>query len=154
MTAAQHRKHEKTLEKLALEYPGAYVEFPWGEKVVKVKGKIFIFLSVEAYGDKIPVGLRCTVKLPLSRHDALDCPFAKPTGYNLGKSGWVTAAFKATQSVPLDLLIDWMDESYRAVAPKKLIKELDGHAPASAPAPKAPAKKPKKRLSSPRKGAK
>lgn len=143
MTAAKHRKHEKTLTDIALSYPGAKLEFPWGEKVAKVKGKIFVFLSVDAYGDKIPVGLRCTVKLPHSRHEALDCPFAKPTGYNLGKSGWVTAAFKADQDVPLDLLISWMDESYRAIAPKKLIKELDF---AAAPAKPTPAKKKKNAL--------
>lgn len=143
MTAALHRKHEKTLTKLALAYPGAYEEFPWGEKVVKVNGKIFLFVSVDAYGDKIPEGLRCTVKLPHSRNEALDCPFAKPTGYGLGKSGWVSASFTVKQDVPLDLLIAWLDESYRAIAPKKLIKELDGGAPAAKSAPKRKAAKPR-----------
>jgi hypothetical protein len=32
--------------------------------------------------------------------------------------------------VVVDLLIAWLDESYRAVAPKKLVKSLDGGAPA------------------------
>ncbi len=137
MTAALHRKHEKTLTKLALAYPGAYEEFPWGEKVVKVNGKIFLFVSVDPYRDQIPFGLRCTMKLPVSRHEALDCPFAKPTGYGLGKNGWVSASFTEKQDVPLDLLIAWLDESSRAIAPKKLIKELDG----GAPSPKRLAKK-------------
>ena len=30
---------------LALSYPGAHEEFPWGERVVKVKGKVFVFLG-------------------------------------------------------------------------------------------------------------
>ena len=52
-------------------------------------------------------------------------PFTKPTGYNLGKSGWVTASFGAKAKPPLDVLEAWLDESYRAVAPKKLAAALD-----------------------------
>lgn len=134
-TSQKHRRHEKLLTKLALEYPGAHEEFPWGEKVIKVKGKIFFFVGINKAG-----GLGMTVKLPHSRGDALDCPFAKPTGYNLGKSGWVTASFQPNDSVPVDMLVHWLDESYRAVAPKKLVKLLDS--PDTAPAkPKAKKKK-------------
>jgi len=55
-----------------------------------------------------------------------DQPWAEPTGYGLGKSGWVSLSCKASQLPPLDLLRCWIEESYRAVAPKKLIAELDG----------------------------
>jgi hypothetical protein len=37
----------------------------------------------------------------------------------------VTATFAARDKVPLALLKEWLDESYRAQAPKKLIAELD-----------------------------
>jgi predicted DNA-binding protein (MmcQ/YjbR family) len=40
----------------------------------------------------------------------------------LGKAGWVTLPLKA---VDAELLSDWVEESYRNVAPKKLIAELD-----------------------------
>jgi len=53
-------------------------------------------------------------------------PFAKPTGYGLGKSGWVSASFTAKERPPLDLLREWIDESYRAIAPKKLVAALVG----------------------------
>ncbi len=56
---------------------------------------------------------------------AVDLPFAEPTGYGLGKSGWVTASFTKVADVPLDLLKSWIDESYRAIAPKKLVKLLE-----------------------------
>jgi hypothetical protein len=56
-----------------------------------------------------------------------------PTGYGLGKAGWVTARFGPRAKPPLDVLRKWIDESYRAVAPAKLLKELDD-------GPAAPAK--------------
>lgn len=57
---------------------------------------------------------------------ALTLPFVSPTGYGLGKSGWVTATFGPKQTPPLDMLQDWIDESYRAQAPKKLVAALPG----------------------------
>ena len=59
---------------------------------------------------------------------ALDLPFTAPTGYGLGKSGWVTATFGPKDKPPLDYLRHWIAESYRAVAPKKLLKLLDAKA--------------------------
>jgi len=61
-----------------------------------------------------------TVKLPSSATMALGLPFVEPTGYGLGKSGWVTATFGAKQRPNLGMLKQWIDESYRAVAPRKL----------------------------------
>lgn len=110
----------------ALRYPGATEHFPWGERVVKVKGKVFVFLGRDD-GDE--VGL--SVKLPHSGEAALSLPFCEPTGYGLGKAGWVTASFPKGKSLPVELLAQWLDESYRAVAPKKLLAELDGPAAAT-----------------------
>lgn len=103
----------------ALAYPGATEEFPWGERVIKVKGKVFVFLGRDEDDD---VG--CSVKLPHSGDAALGLPFCTPTGYGLGKAGWVSASFPGGKNVPLPLLLEWLDESYRAVAPKKLLATL------------------------------
>ena len=108
------------LREFALGYPGAHEEFPWGERVVKVKGKVFVFLGRDEEG------LGLSVKLPQSRHLALGLPFASPTAYGLGKGGWVTAQFSPRDKPPMDVLKAWIDESYRAVAPKTLVKQLDG----------------------------
>jgi hypothetical protein len=42
----------------------------------------------------------------------------------MGKHGWVTAHI-TPKNFSFDLLKAWIDESFRAVAPKKLVKELD-----------------------------
>jgi predicted DNA-binding protein (MmcQ/YjbR family) len=110
---------EATLRAHALSYPEAREDFPWGERVLKVRGKVFVFLGRPEGG-----GLGLSVKLPGSATLALDLPFASPTGYGLGKAGWVTARFGPRAKPPLALLKQWIDESYRAVAPKKLVGAL------------------------------
>src|SRR4029079_16678362 len=79
------------LRDFALAYPGAHEEFPWGERVVKVKGKVFVFLG----RDEEDFGL--SVKLPQSRLMPLDLPYTSPTAYGLGKAGWVSAQFGPKQ---------------------------------------------------------
>ena len=110
---------EAKLVKLAMSYPGAVEENPWGHRAFKVRKKTFMFLA--ASGD----GLSFSLKLPESGALALELPFCEPTGYGLGKSGWVSGKFTKGKDVPVDMIAEWLDESYRAIAPKKLIKELD-----------------------------
>jgi predicted DNA-binding protein (MmcQ/YjbR family) len=112
----------RALREYALSFPGATEDFPWGERVAKVKGKVFVFLGA----DPVPGGpIGFSVKLPASGQDALDLPFTKPTGYGLGKSGWVSATFEAKDDPPLEILKGWIRESYCAVAPRKLVAELE-----------------------------
>ena len=120
MTRAKGRTRPEAalLRTFALGYPEAREEFPWGERVVKVKGKVFVFLGT----DGPDLGL--SVKLPHSGVLALGLSFAAPTGYGLGKAGWITARFAAREKAPVALLRSWIDESYRAVAPKKLVAAL------------------------------
>ena len=106
------------LRDAALCYPGTDEHFPWGETAIKVKGKSFLFMRGEDHA------LSLSVKLPHSREDALALPFTEPTHYGLGKSGWVTSSFKRGDDVPVGVLKDRLDESYRAVAPKKLVASL------------------------------
>jgi predicted DNA-binding protein (MmcQ/YjbR family) len=109
---------ESALRKAALAFPQATEDFPWGHRAFKVKKKMFLILSFDK--DIFNV----TMKLPVTGKQALQLPFAEPTGYGLGRSGWVTASFGPKDKVPIELLEDWMDESYRAIAPKKLVQEL------------------------------
>ena len=110
---------EAALRRKALAYPEAHEDFPWGERVVKVWGKVFIFMRVDA-GE---FGL--SVKLPATGGMALLLPGTTPTAYGLARSGWVSASFTAKSAPPLALLLEWLDESYRAVAPKKVVLQLD-----------------------------
>ena len=101
----------------ALRFPGAYEDHPWDEDVAKVSNKIFVFLGAESdHG--------MTVKLRESHEQALSVPGAVPAGYGLGRAGWVTVYFRDT-TPPLDVLKDWVEESFRLVAPKRLVAELD-----------------------------
>jgi predicted DNA-binding protein (MmcQ/YjbR family) len=116
--AAPRAQAEAALRQAALAYPEAYEEFPWGHTAIKVKGKIFLILGgTEEF-------LSLSVKLPISGPTELSLPFASPTGYGLGKSGWVTARFDKGDDIPVSLLQGWIDESYRAIAPKKLVAQL------------------------------
>jgi len=116
-------KAAATLRKYALSLPEAVEDFPWGERVAKIKGKVFVFLGTDPVKDS-PMSL--SVKLPESSEEALTLPFVKATGYGLGKSGWVTATFATGEKPPVDVLRSWIRESYRAVAPKKLGEAVRG----------------------------
>lgn len=109
---------EASLREFALTYPEAWEDFPWDERVIKVRKKIFVFLGL------IETELRIGVKLPESAPAALTIPGVVPAGYGLGKSGWVNVRYSPGESVPLDLLREWVDESYRAIAPKTLVAKL------------------------------
>lgn len=121
---------EAALREFALRFPGAVEEHPWGHCAIKVKKKMFVILGGTDERKSV------TVKLPSSGRMALLLPFTSPTGYGLGKSGWVTSEFGPTDAVPVDRLCEWIEESYRAIAPKKLVAELDNPDEKPAPAPK------------------
>lgn len=126
----------ETLRRFALSYPEAHEDHPWGETVVKVKKKVFVFLGHPEGG-----GVGLSVKLPQSNLLALDLPFTSPTGYGLGKAGWVTADFKPKEKPPIELLKQWIDESYRAVAPKTLVARLEASGGADPTVAGTPSKK-------------
>jgi predicted DNA-binding protein (MmcQ/YjbR family) len=103
-----------------LAYPGAHSKSPWpGHDDLAVRDKIFAHLPVA--GEPFSM----SVKLPYTNEVALDLPYAAPTGYGLGRSGWVSFTPSEDEIPPVEQIQDWIDESYRAVAPKKLVKELD-----------------------------
>ena len=113
----------KALRAWGLTLPGAHSKSPWpGHDDLAVKNKTFACLSAE----REPFSVSC--KLPYTGEVALDLPFAQPTGYGLGKSGWVTFTPSSAQTPPLEQFKEWVEESYRAQAPRRLVKELDAGA--------------------------
>jgi predicted DNA-binding protein (MmcQ/YjbR family) len=113
------RTLEGVLRSYALGFPESTEEFPWGERAIKVRNKTFVFMRAELGEFSI------SVKLPKSKDLALALPFTEPTHYGLGKSGWVTAQFSVGAEPSLEMLKEWVDESYRTIAPKKLVAQLD-----------------------------
>lgn len=109
------------LRRFALAYPEASEDHPWDHIAVKVRGKAFVFMS----GETLHEGkLSMTVKLPRTGEMTLTLPFMERAGYGLGRSGWVTMRLGAKDKADPLMLEDWIDESYRAVAPKTLVKSL------------------------------
>ena len=103
-----------------LTLPGAHSKAPWPEHDdLAVKDKTFAYLPAKGR----PFSLSC--KLPYTGYEALQLPFAQPTGYGLGKSGWVSFSPGEGEIPDIDQLKAWVEESYRAQAPRKLVKELD-----------------------------
>jgi predicted DNA-binding protein (MmcQ/YjbR family) len=107
----------KKLRSHALSYPETAEAFPWGESAFKVKGKTFVFMRAD------PEELSFSVKLPRSRKQALALPGSEPTHYGMGAKGWVT--LRPTAKTAVALLLSFVDESYRAVAPKRVLEKLD-----------------------------
>lgn len=148
MSTSNALKHELALRDFAMNYPEAHEDFPWGHRALKVRGKAFAFLGNASHGQ---TEMSVSLKLFASHESALLLPFVEPTGYGMGKSGWITARFAPGEDPPLPLLLSWLDESYRLIAPKRLVATLPPLTDAAEevppkrrparPAAKAPAKK-------------
>ena len=103
-----------------LSLPGAHSKAPWPEHDdLAVNDKTFAYLPATGR----PFSLSC--KLPYTGYEALQLPFAEATGYGLGKSGWVSFSPEEDAIPDLAQLKEWVEESYRAQAPRRLVKELD-----------------------------
>jgi predicted DNA-binding protein (MmcQ/YjbR family) len=103
----------------AAALPEAWEDHPWGETVYKVGKKVFVFFGSGASG----TGLSLTAKLREGHEEALTFEWVEPSGYGLGKAGWITAT--VPDDAPLDLVLGWILESYRIVAPKRLAAQVD-----------------------------
>lgn len=122
------------IREFALGLPAAEEDFPWGEPVIKVRrkpgvppwrkdgtgvyGPMFLWL-----GRRDAKSHAVAVRLSDSYEQAVALAHAAPTTTSgLAAWGWLTVPL---QGVDLELLCDWVDESYRAKAPKRLVAELD-----------------------------
>jgi predicted DNA-binding protein (MmcQ/YjbR family) len=111
---------EQVLRSDALQLPETDEAFPWGERAVRIRGKGFLFM-------RLTEGvLSFSVKLPRSRAQALALPFAQPTHYGLGRHGWVTIEVPRATRGQVEQFRDWVLESFRAVAPKRVSDLLSG----------------------------
>jgi len=98
---------------LALSFPRAYEDAPWGHPVFKVAdNRMFAGMSV---GED---GVHLTVKLTAEEREvALSLPFVEKARY-VGRYGWVTAHI--TDAETLDAALEWLRESYWLRAPSGL----------------------------------
>jgi predicted DNA-binding protein (MmcQ/YjbR family) len=108
------------LERIVAALPEAErvdIEAWGGEPTFRVRGKNFVFTNVAATG--------LSVKLPKEEAAAVVAtdPGAEPTGYGLGRHGWVsvTLADDADEE-RWEQVTEWVRTSYTLVAPKRLAR--------------------------------
>ena len=86
-----------------------------GEPTFRVRGKNFVFSNQGATG--------ISVKLPKEEAEAIVAtdPAADPTGYGLGRHGWVSVSLPARPTkARWREMEEWVRTSYTLVAPKRL----------------------------------
>lgn len=105
------------LRKKALSLPETSEGTSCVNRAFKVRKKNFLFV-----GEK-ENQVRVMFKLAPSLDEAttMDDP-----RFSVGKTGWVTVLFAPDDVPDENLLADWVVESYRALGPKTLVKQLDG----------------------------
>ena len=110
------------LETICLRLPSAErvdVEAWDGEPTFRVNGKNFVFTDKKATG--------VSVKLPKDEAEAVCAtdPLAAPTGYGLGRHGWVSVQLGPKPSKDRwQQVEEWVRTSYTLVAPKKLARQV------------------------------
>lgn len=88
-----------------------------GEPTFRVRGKNFVFTDQAASG--------VSVKLPKDEAAAVVAtdPLAEPTGYGLGRHGWVSVRIgERADEARWQQLEEWVRTSYCMVAPRTLAK--------------------------------
>jgi predicted DNA-binding protein (MmcQ/YjbR family) len=121
VTAAPDPFHDRLLG-IVLRLPGAFEDRPWGEVHCKVAGKIFVGWHRDDAG-VMDIGFKTDKELQAML--VASDPRFRVAAY-VGKHGWV--------NMKLGPKPDWAEvehfvvESYRLIAPKRLVKELDGGA--------------------------
>jgi predicted DNA-binding protein (MmcQ/YjbR family) len=110
------------LEEIVARLPRAErvdVEAWDGEPTFRVNGRTFIFSSPDASG--------ISVKLPKEEAAAVVAtdPKADPTGYGLGRHGWISVSIPTAASAGRWREIEeWIRTSYTLVAPRKLARAV------------------------------
>ncbi|MHC4924778.1 MAG: MmcQ/YjbR family DNA-binding protein [Planctomycetota bacterium] len=108
----------KALAKHALRYPGAEAGTSCVNQAFRAGKKAFFYLG-HKHDD-----WNGRVKLMDSYAEAEKLATKAPDIYEPGKFGWVKFTFPNKQKPPRGLLERWIDESYRALVPKKFVDQL------------------------------
>jgi predicted DNA-binding protein (MmcQ/YjbR family) len=116
--------------------PGAYEDRPWGSVHCKVNGKIFVGWGRD--DGEMSLGFKTSKPLQ-AMLVASDARFT--VAKYVGKHGWVDMRLGARPNWAE--VEQFIADSYRMIAPKKLVKQLDGGGAAAeqTPAKKKPAAK-------------
>lgn len=113
------KKLQDELESFALSLPEAWFDTPWDEdRVTKVRKQIFAFYGNQ---DAPSIGVRLIASLD----EAMSLPGASAMSYGMGEDGWTNIPIPGLDDSTIDTLHSYIEESFRAIAPKALIEQLD-----------------------------
>lgn len=112
-------KHVTAIRKLALKFPETEEGSSCNKLSYKAGKKAFLYLG----GNEESYSLM--LKLVDSYAEAEKLAKKHPEVYRPGKAGWVSIEYATTQAPPKGLLERWLEESFRALVPKKIVALLD-----------------------------
>ncbi len=102
----------------ALTFPETSEGASCVHRAFKVRKKNFLFVGEQDGG-----ACKLMLKLGPSLDEAAELADSDPR-FEVGGLGWATVRFEASELPDQALLERWVDESYRLIAPKSLVKLL------------------------------
>jgi predicted DNA-binding protein (MmcQ/YjbR family) len=111
---------ERRIRDVAMSFPEAYEDRPWGDfPVFKVgQNKVFGWAVVE------DGAVHVTVKLTADEREIAHLlPFVRTASY-VGRYGWITAS--VTDKESLESALEWLRESYWLKCPTELKAAVEG----------------------------
>ena len=119
LTISKPNKHVAALRKIALSFPETVEGSSCNKLSYKAGKKAFLYLGEDDESYNL------MVKLPDSYAEAEQRAKKDSEIYHPGSSGWVKCVFPASKAPPKGLLERWIEESFRALVPKKIVALLD-----------------------------
>ena len=122
--SAQTKASPAKLRKFALSLPEATEGTSCNKATFKAGAKNFFFLGEQSGPG--PGGFTTMIKLTEAESlaEAKKLSKSQPDNYSLGTNGWLSGTFSKGEGPPTKMFQGWIEESYRALAPKKLVAQL------------------------------
>ena len=111
---------ERRIAELALSFPQAYEDRPWGDFPVYKVGQNKVFAWAVTREHSVDVTMKLTAD---EREIAHLLPFVR-TASHVGRYGWITA--RATDAESLEAALEWLRESYWLKCPSDLRAAVEG----------------------------
>ncbi|MDW3176958.1 MAG: MmcQ/YjbR family DNA-binding protein [Acidimicrobiia bacterium] len=121
MAAEEFESHvAQQLQRFASQYPEVSESPSCVNRSFKARKKGFLFL-----GEKPGGVIRLMVKLDEGIASAEKVAREHPDEWNVSGPGWITGNFTDESAPPIETMTAWVDESYRLLAPKTLVRQLE-----------------------------
>ncbi len=105
------------IRKLALKYPEVEEGASCVNRAFKARKKSFVFMGMNDSTYHV------RLKLSDSLEEAEQLAEESPEHCSVGAHGWTLITFPHRKAPPKGLMKRWIDESFRLLAPKKLVAE-------------------------------